>query len=122
MDKLEKEKADILIMINEYQSKLKSASLDRSMVVAYLEKDIAALKSKNPDDLKKIIQTYIEKVVIYEEHVEVRLVLFVHTIGGGEGNRTPVQRSRYTGFSERILCFRIRTVDAHRQASPVLSR
>ncbi|WP_371368105.1 hypothetical protein SRRS_17990 [Sporomusa rhizae] len=54
------------------------------MVVAYLEKDIAALKNKKPDDLKKIIQTYVEKVVVYEEYVEVFLVLFVHMSGGGE--------------------------------------
>ncbi len=101
MDKLEQEKADILIIITEYQTKLKSASLDKSMVIAYLEKDIAALKNKNPDDLKKIIQTYVEKVVVYEEYVEVFLVLFVHMIGGGEENRTPVQRHYCIGFSER---------------------
>lgn len=35
------------------------------MIVTYLEKDIEALKNKNPDDLKKIIQTYVEKIVIY---------------------------------------------------------
>ncbi|WP_147668178.1 CatA-like O-acetyltransferase [Anaerosinus gibii] len=56
-----------------YLLQLKSLLLDKSKVIAYLENDIAALKSKNPDDLKKIIQTYIEKVVIYEEHVEVHL-------------------------------------------------
>ncbi len=101
MDKLEQEKAEILMIINEYQTKLKSVSLDKSMIVAYLEKDIAALKSKNPDDLKKIIQTYVEKVVVYEEYVEVFLVLFVHMSGGGEENRTPVQRYYCMGFSER---------------------
>lgn len=122
MDKLEQEKADVLIMISETQSKIKTTSLDKAMVVAYLEKDIEALKNKNPDDIKKIIQTYVEKVVIYEEHVEVFLVLIVHTIGGGEENRTPVQRYRCIGFSERSLCFKFRVVDARRQASLTLSR
>lgn len=122
MDKLEQEKADVLIMISETQSKIKTTSLDKAMVVAYLEKDIEALKNKNPDDIKKIIQTYVEKVVIYEEHVEVFLVLIVHTIGGGEENRTPVQRYCCIGFSERSLCFKFRVVDARRQASLTLSR
>ncbi len=44
MDKLEQEKAEILMIINEYQTKLKSVSLDKSMILAYLEKDISALK------------------------------------------------------------------------------
>ncbi|MBP2654684.1 MAG: hypothetical protein H6Q73_2253 [Firmicutes bacterium] len=83
----------VLLCIDEFQNKLKSTSLGKSMVIAYLEKDIAAPKSKNPDDLKKTIQTYIEKVVIFEEHVETHLVLFVHTIGGGEP--TPPTRKTF---------------------------
>jgi len=42
--------------------------------------------------------------------------------GGGEENRTPVQRHYHTGFSERSLWFRFRPFDAHRQASLALSR
>jgi site-specific DNA recombinase len=86
MDKLEQEKAEVTIMISESRSKAKATTLDKAMIVAYLQNDIEVLESKNPDDLKKIIQTYIEKVVIYEDYVEVFLVLFVHTIGGGEEN------------------------------------
>jgi site-specific DNA recombinase len=121
MDTLEKEKADATIMISEIQCKQKATSLDKTIIIAYLEKDVSALENKNPDDLKKIIQTYIEKVVIYEEHVEVHLVLFVHLNGGGEENRTPVQRHHYIGFSERILYFKIRSIDAYRRASLALS-
>jgi len=34
--------------------------------VAYPKKDITAIKNKNTDDLKKIIQTYLEKIVVFE--------------------------------------------------------
>lgn len=51
--------------------------------IAYLEKEIELLENKNPDDLKKIIQTYIEKIIVYEGHIEVFLIFIVHTNGGG---------------------------------------
>lgn len=113
MDKLEKEKSDISIRIGETRCKLKATSLDKAMIIAYLEKDVTALENKNPDDLKKIIQTYVEKVVIHEEYVEVFLVLFVHTSGGGEENRTPVQKHCCSDFSERSQYFRFRAIDAY---------
>lgn len=50
-------------MISETQSKLKTPFLDKAMIIAYLKKDVVALENKNPDDLKKIIQTYIKKGV-----------------------------------------------------------
>lgn len=84
------------------------------MIVAYLEKDITAIKNKNLDDLKKIIQTYIEKVVIFEEHVEVFLVLFVHMIGGGEPiprtypslcYYTPLSVIRFTPANLECKCY-----------------
>ena len=74
---------------------------NRAAIVDYLSQDIGILENKKPDDLKKIIQTYVEKVVVYEERIEVFLIFFVHTNGGGEENRTPVQKRCYIGFSER---------------------
>ena len=117
MDTLEKEKADATIMINEIQCKQKATSLDKTIVIAYLEKDVSALENKNPDDLKKIIQTYVEKIVVYEERIEVFLIFFVHTNGGGEESRTPVQKHCIISFSECSLYFKIRSFDAYKQAS-----
>ena len=77
--------------------------LNRDTIIDYLSQDIRDLENKKPDDLKKIIQTYVEKVVVYEERIEVFLIFFVHTNGGGEENRTPVQKHHHIGFSERSL-------------------
>ena len=68
---------------------------------------------KKPDDLKKIIQTYVEKVVVYEERIEVFLIFFVHTNGGGEGSRTPVQKYCYRTFSECSQQFKLRAFVAY---------
>jgi len=42
--------------------------------------------------------------------------------GGGEENRTPVRKHCLIGFSECFLYFEIHIVDAHKQASRILSR
>ena len=63
--------ATVLIMISEAEARARSASLEKNMIIAYLEKEIELLENKNLDDLKKIIQTYIEKIIVYEERVEV---------------------------------------------------
>ena len=59
--------------------------LNRDTIIDYLSQDIRDLENKKPDDLKKIIQTYVEKIVVYEERIEVFLIFFVHMSGGGEG-------------------------------------
>lgn len=48
-------------MISEAETRVKSASLDKNMIIVYLEKQITLLENKNPNGLKKILQTYIEK-------------------------------------------------------------
>lgn len=83
--KLEQEKAEITATLHEVAQKSTKLNIDRDMVVQYLQKDIVSLKNKNPEDLKKIIQTYVKKVVVSQETVEVFLI--VHTIDGAEGSR-----------------------------------
>ncbi|WP_162636620.1 stalk domain-containing protein [Paenibacillus odorifer] len=90
LTKLEQEKAEIEATLHEVARKSTKLNINRDMVVHYLQKDIIALKNKNPEDLKKIIQTYVKKVVVSQETVEVFLI--VHTIDGAEGSRTPVRR------------------------------
>ncbi|KAF6563859.1 hypothetical protein G9G64_25115, partial [Paenibacillus sp. EKM207P] len=44
-------------------------------------------------EIKKFIGSYVEKVIVYKEHVEVIFKLqVVDLINGGEGSRTPVRR------------------------------
>ena len=87
--------------IHSLQRRKRNDMLNRAAIVDYLSQDIGSLENKKPDDLKKIIQTYVEKVVVYEERIEVFLIFFVHTNGGGEGSRTPVQKHCHIGVSER---------------------
>jgi site-specific DNA recombinase len=75
------------------------------MVIMYLAKDMEALKNKSLDDIKKIIQTYVEKILVHEEYIEVFLV--VHTNGGGEGSRTPVRNHIHKSFYGCIPQFSI---------------
>lgn len=42
-----------------------------------------ALESENPDDLKNIIRTYVDKVIVSQDSIEIHLI--VHSNGGGEG-------------------------------------
>lgn len=82
MDKLEQEKAEVSSMISEIRSKLLCTSIDRDMIIKYLQKDMEALDRKSPEDLKKIVQTYVEKVEVYQDYVDITLI--VHTIGGAK--------------------------------------
>ena len=101
LESLENEKAAMTATIHSLQRRKRNDMLNRAAIVDYLSQDIGILENKKPDDLKKIIQTYVEKVVVYEERIEVFLIFFVHTNGGGEGSRTPVQKHCHIGVSER---------------------
>lgn len=92
LSKLEQEKAEIETIIREATRKSVKLNISRDMVVQYLEKDIVSLKNKNPEDLKKIIQTYVKKVVVSQETVEVFLI--VHTIDGAEAGLFKATMSR----------------------------
>ena len=70
--------------IHSLQRRKRNDMLNRAAIIDYLSQDIGSLENKKPDDLKKIIQTYVEKVVVYEERIEVFLIFFVHTNGGGD--------------------------------------
>ena len=98
---LDNEKALITTTLQSLQRRKSTDILNRAAIVEYLSQYIGSLENKKPDDLKKIIQTYVEKVVVYEERIEVFLIFFVHTNGGGEGSRTPVQKHCHIGVSER---------------------
>lgn len=85
LDTLETEKANLAATKTELEYKLNNSILDETLVREYLIKDSLALKSKSADDLKRIINTYVDSVIIYEDKVEITLI-FVHINGGGEGS------------------------------------
>lgn len=97
LDALETEKANLSATRTEIEYKLNNSILDEKLIKQYLLKDSLALKSKCADDLKTIINTYVDSVIIYEDKVEVNLI-FVHINGGGEAYRTRVHKLYKTTY------------------------
>lgn len=56
---------------------------------------------KNLPECKKFIDHYVEKVVIFHDHVEVTLKVAEGPFGGGGGSRTPVRKKDQPSLSER---------------------
>ena len=53
-------------------------------------------------ELKDFIKAYVKRIVAYQEKIVVEFQFPVVVLsGGGEGNRTPVQKHRHMAFSER---------------------
>ncbi len=82
MDVLEDEKAKIVTSITELESK-EILTLDEVMIEKYLLKEMYALEGKEPEDLKRIIETYVDKVIVFQDHIDVHLKIIVHNGGGG---------------------------------------
>lgn len=88
----EKEKAVIEGELGELE-KQESLNLNKEEVRAYIEhyykQFIKAKKEKDDEKLKPIVQNFIEKVIIYEEYIEIILKISLGnslvTDGGGEG-------------------------------------
>jgi len=90
----------------------------RKQKAAITEEDLRGLLSKFKDhvadrnlpEIKKFVASYVEKVIVYKEHVDLILKLHVsemqnpqpHAVvdlhGGAEGSRTPVRRQRHISF------------------------
>ena len=49
-------------------------TLSKQEVVSYIMKD-KDLNRKSPEDLKHIVQTYVERVVIFEDKIEIHLII-----------------------------------------------
>ena len=80
MTSLENDKIIAQSIISDIERK-QALELDESLIDAYLKKDMEDFK--NEKDLKRIIQSYVDRVVVYPESVEVQLKV-VFTDGGGE--------------------------------------
>ncbi len=97
MDNLEAETTRISSYINEIKATMNSSELNEKLIEQYLIKDI---NEKSANDLKTIINTYVESVLVHEDKVDINLILFfVHINGGGEAYRTRVHKLQKTNIN-----------------------
>lgn len=84
LTKLEEEKAQLQVAIDEIQ-RSSIVELTEDMIKAYLEKDKQVILSGDLQACKSIISTYVDRVIVYEDHIDVVLKIVDFT-GGGGGN------------------------------------
>lgn len=87
--------------IQHIENQRSSSTLTKQQIIDYISKD-RDLKNKKPEDLKLVIQAYIEKVVVFNDTIDIHSIV---DMNGGDGeSRTRVQNQFHAAFSERILC------------------
>lgn len=82
MDQLEQQKAVVLRRLKEaeFQAQINSPSIEE--IKSYILKD-ADIKNRDLDEQKRIIQTYIRKIVVYENEIEIQFIVDLN--GGADG-------------------------------------
>ncbi len=100
MDQLESKKTELTIMLNEAKMQKQINSPTKEMITGYFMKDIN-IKEKSLEDQKQIIQAYVTRVIVYENNIDIELIVDID--GGGEGNRTPVRKRFHSSFYECSL-------------------
>ena len=81
MDELEAKKANIAIKLEEAKLQAQMHTPTEEMIRKYLLKD-ADIRNKSPEEQKRIIQTYVKKVIVYENTIDIDTI--VTFAGGGE--------------------------------------
>ena len=74
--------------LQEWQFKAEADTVNAVTVTAYLQANMRLLQNKNLDTCKRLIQEFVEKVVVKKDNVEVIFKITVDLNGGGGGNRT----------------------------------
>lgn len=82
MDNLEAEKIKISCYINEIKATMNSSEVNEEIIEQYLIKDINAINEKIANDIKIIINTYVESVLVFDDKVEINLILFFVHLNG----------------------------------------
>ena len=96
MDELEAKKANIAIKLEEAKLQAQMHTPTEEIIRKYLLKD-ADIRNKSPEEQKRIIQTYVKKVIVYENTIDIDTIVTFD--GGGEGSRTPVRNYIHKNFS-----------------------
>lgn len=73
-----------------------------------LKKDIN-IKEKSPEEQKRIIKTYVQKVLVFPDYIEIYTDRGL--IDGAEGNRTPVRKPIHCRFSHHSQLFDIPSIN-----------
>ncbi len=104
MDELETKEANLLLKLEEAKLQAKTHAPTEDMIRKYLQKD-ADIRNKSPEEQKRIIRDYVNKIIVYEDKIEIdKIVTFD---GGGDENRTRVRNHIHKSFSGCSLCFDI---------------
>ncbi|UYO64369.1 recombinase family protein [Acetobacterium wieringae] len=74
MDSLEKQKSDIIASIEQIEMATQKSSYSKKEIEDYFLKD-ANIREKSPEDQKKIIQTYIERIDVYEDRIDIKNIV-----------------------------------------------
>ncbi len=90
MEELEAKKSTLLIRIEEAKLQANINSLTREMIAAYLKKD-TDIKDKSPEEQKRIFQTFVKWVVVFEDRIETNTI--VSLVGVPDRNRTHISRT-----------------------------
>ncbi|MEK5507339.1 recombinase family protein [Paenibacillus sp. FSL P4-0113] len=89
----EQQKIELETKLLEAQQVKEKAAITEDALRQLLSGFQDHITSRNLPEIKKFIGSYLEKVIVYKEHVEVIFKLqVVDLINGGEGSRTPVRR------------------------------
>jgi len=81
MDSLETKKAKLVQKLEEAKLQAEMHAPNEDMIRKYLEKD-SDIKNKSPEEQKRIIQTYVQKIIVYENTIDIHTIV-TFTGGGG---------------------------------------
>lgn len=109
MTELEEQKVELEVRIKELKLQDKKTVITEEVLRQLFGMFKSYVAEKNIPEIKKFIGSYVEKVIVYKEHVDVIFKLkIVDLVGGGGGIRTPVRKQRHISISERSHSFKLR--------------
>lgn len=86
---LESKKVSLESQLIECQIKAEANMITVESITNYLLANMRLLKNKNLDTCKRLIQEFVEKVLVRKENIEVIMKITVDLHGGCKGTRTP---------------------------------
>ncbi len=119
MTELEEQKNTMEFSIKDLELKSKKTVITEDTLRQLFATFKDYVTSRNIPEIKKFISHYVEKVIVYKEHVDVIFkIKIVDLHGGGGGIRTPVRKQRHISISERSrsIEFRLSTCGTTRQS------